>query len=157
VPIGGGTHVQQLVDAAKKGGFWIGFRQSGKRCLCSGCGNRIAAMACQGETSKGCVTQFGIQDRRWLGGHAGRGTLPKADSGGKPSKPGAERAARQGRVRGATGSHGKSSWALEKVPFFAQQGSFGPVFSWQTITSEPGKCLHPQDQRSAQDLVIGRS
>jgi hypothetical protein len=60
VPIGGGTHVQQLVDAAEKGAFRIGFRQSSKCCLCSGCGDWIAAMACQGETPEGRVTQFEI-------------------------------------------------------------------------------------------------
>ena len=49
-------------------------------------------MACQGETSKGCVTQFGIQSRCWLGCHAGHSTLPKTDCRGKSSKPGAERA-----------------------------------------------------------------
>jgi hypothetical protein len=128
VPIGGRADVEQLVDAAEKGGFRIGFRQSGKRCLCSFCGHRITAMACQGETPEGCVTQFGIQSRRWLGCHAGRSTLPKTDCGGKSSKPGAERAARQGQGRGATGSHGKSSMALEKAPFFAWRGAFGPVF-----------------------------
>ncbi len=60
MPIGGGTHVQELVYAAKKGGFRIGFRQSSKRRLCSFCGHRITAMACQGKSSEGCITQFGI-------------------------------------------------------------------------------------------------
>ncbi len=60
VPIDGGTHVQQLVDSTEKGGFRIGFRQSGKRCFCSFCGHRITAMACQGETPEGRVTQFEV-------------------------------------------------------------------------------------------------
>ena len=59
VLIGGGPHVEQLVDAPEKPGFRIGFCQP-RQCCIGRCGHRIATMACQGETSEGRVTQFGI-------------------------------------------------------------------------------------------------
>ena len=60
VPIRGRAHIQQLINAAEQGGFRIGFRQSGKRCLGCSCGNRITTMACQGEPPEGRVTKFRI-------------------------------------------------------------------------------------------------
>jgi hypothetical protein len=96
--------------------------------LLEACRGLLFEWTCQGESPKGWVTWFGIQGRHWLGCDAGRSTLPKTDCRGQPSKPGAERAARQGQGRGATGSHGESSMALEKAPFLAWRGAFGPVF-----------------------------
>ena len=53
VPIGSGTHVQQLINAAEKGGFGVGFREAGQRRF-GGCrGYRIAAVACKGKPAKG--------------------------------------------------------------------------------------------------------
>jgi hypothetical protein len=125
--------------------------------LLEACRGLLFEWTCQGESPKGWVTWFGIQGRHWLGCHAGRSTLPKTDRGGKPSKSGSERAARQGQGRGATGSHGESSTALEKGPSFAQEGPFGPVFSLKAIASESGECSCPQGPRPAQVHDLGRS